>query len=81
MKKHRPSDVFLHEVSNLSTALTFVCEELNTIEHRDSAVNELVGGLSILTSRLHRTVREKITAQTVAKASTKKTSQRKQKRA
>lgn len=77
--KHQANDIFLHEVANISTALTFVSEELSTISHHDSAVNELVGGLSILTGRLHRATREKIIARTVAKPLLKKKGQRKQK--
>lgn len=57
-------DTFLHDVSNLSTALTFVTDELTTINHTDPTVNELIGGLSILTGRLHRAVKERIIKQT-----------------
>lgn len=82
MKKKtlRQPDLFLHEVSNLSTALTFVADELNTVTHTDPTVNELIGGLTILTGRLHRTVKEKIISKTGATMWRKKTPRKKQTR-
>lgn len=59
--KNRPGDAFLHEVSNLATGLSFVTEELLTFSHADVAVQSLVGDLALLSNRLHRAVKEKVT--------------------
>ncbi|OGH68693.1 MAG: hypothetical protein A3I29_04910 [Candidatus Magasanikbacteria bacterium RIFCSPLOWO2_02_FULL_44_11] len=60
--KKRSRDLFVHEVSNLATGLSFVSEELQAYKHNDRDVRELIDNLAILAKRLYQAVKEKISA-------------------